>query len=44
MNIFIINHSVENCGVKQLEKKYNSWTNEKFIHILETIIEKTFEV
>lgn len=32
-----------NNGFYPLEQKYNSWTNEKFIHILETIIEKTFE-
>jgi hypothetical protein len=33
--------SIINNGFDPLEEKYNSWTNDKFIHILESIIEKT---
>lgn len=33
--------SIINNGFSPLEEKYNLWTNEKFIHILETIVEKT---
>ena len=36
--------NIINNGFDPLEEKYNSWTNEQFIHTLETIIEKTFEV
>ncbi|WJZ48328.1 glycosyltransferase family 4 protein [Synechococcus phage DSL-LC02] len=36
--------NIINNGFTPLEEKYNSWTNEKFIHTLETIMEKTFEV
>ena len=36
--------NIINNGFDPLEEKYNSWTNEKFIYTLETIIEKTFEV
>ncbi len=34
--------NIINNGFSPLEEKYNSWTNEKFIYTLETIIEKTF--
>lgn len=34
--------NIINNGFGPLEEKYNSWTNENFIHILENIIEKTF--
>lgn len=36
--------NIINNGFTPLEEKYNSWTNEKFIHTLETIMQKTFEV
>lgn len=36
--------NIINNGFTPLEEKYNSWTNEKFIHTLETIMEKTFGV
>ncbi len=36
--------NIINNGFTPLEEKYNSWTNEKFIHTLENIIQKTFEV
>jgi hypothetical protein len=36
--------NIINNGFAPLEEKYNSWTHKKFIHTLETIIEKTFEV
>jgi len=36
--------NIINNGFTPLEEKYNLWTNEKFIHTLETIMEKTFEV
>ena len=32
--------NIINNGFTPLEEKYNSWTNEKFIHTLETIIEQ----
>jgi len=32
--------SIMENGFKPLEEKYNSWTNEKFIHIIENVIEK----
>jgi len=32
--------NIINNGFSPLEEKYNSWTNEKFIHTLETIIEQ----
>jgi hypothetical protein len=35
--------NIINNGFGPLEEKYNSWTNEKFIHKLEHIIQKTFE-
>lgn len=36
--------NIINNGFSPLEEKYNSWTHEKFIDKLETIIKKTFEV
>jgi hypothetical protein len=33
--------SIINNGFAPLEEKYNSWTNDKFLNILESIIEKT---